>query len=150
MSLIQLVSLLPSTNRSLDTCGSGRVGPGHYPAKPEALTLLIVLEPRERPRHRRCLDIVLGNSAERLDCSWCLLSLAGSQLLLSFLLPGPCCCLRGDEFIVGWELRQSDNAPQRRVTESGPGVRSQGEEYPGVFLLVRLPQLAALLVCISR
>lgn len=105
VSLIQLVSSLSSTNRSLDTCWARQGQAWALPAELEALTLPSSESPGEATTQP------LGDPTEGLDCSRCRIAIAGlgclfpSSCLIPVVVPS-----RGNEFVVSWELWQSNNA----------------------------------------
>lgn len=106
--------------------GPGRAGPGFCPQS-WRLSLSRCPRAQGRSRHRLCWDVALGGPVEGLDSSWCWIPLAGPGCLFASCCLIPVAVLgRGDEFVAGWELRQSDDAAQRSGSGSDPGVRSQG------------------------
>ncbi|XP_068404097.1 SH2 domain-containing protein 4B [Eschrichtius robustus] len=106
--------------------GPGRARPGLCPQS-WRLSLSHCPRAQGRSRHRLCWDVALGDPVEGLDSSWCWIPLAGPGCLFASCCLIPVAVLgRGDEFVAGWELRQSDGASRRRGSGSDPGVRSQG------------------------
>ena len=120
VSLIQLVSSLPSTNRSLYTCRARQGQAWALPAELEVSTLPSPESPGEATTQPP------GDPTEGLDCSWCWISIAGLGCLFPSSCLIPLVVPSRDAFVIGWELWQSDNAVQRRGSRSGCGVRSPG------------------------